>query len=229
MSHQSYRLFFRNQELTGLIASIHRDLADSVFHGELPSNPTIRKKYKSTNSNSNDHSDDIDNMKPITIADYLETAEKEWTLRTISESAAFLGKGCQGSMMLAGHSDDIQKLAYRLGKYLAIAWKAWTDMDPFLSEKILPETRFSLVSVPVLLHLDHDPGLYKEIEKGIKSLDNINYLKVHEIIRSGPGLEMTKEILEKNCSTALTALQEFPLNDAKNSLMIIIQSMMFDS
>lgn len=185
----------------------------------------MRNEYQSLVPGPSQHSDDVDNLKPITITNYLETPEKEWELRTILGSASFLGKACQGAMMAASNSEEIQQLAYRLGKYLALSWKAWNDMDPFLVEKIRPGTRFSLVSAPILFHLDYDCDLYKEIVKGRQSVENVNYRKVHEIVRSGPGLEKTKQVLAKNSMIALRTLEEFPSNEARNSLRNLIFSM----
>ncbi len=215
-----------------LIASIYIDLAASSFFGEcddqnnpLPFDPFVRNEYKSKVSSVSQHSDDTDNMKPITITNYMECAEKEWTLRTILDSASFLGKTCQGAMMAAATSEELQRFAYRFGKYLAIAWKAWNDMDPFLTEKLHPNTRFSLVCAPILFHLDYDRDLYKEIQKGSQSVENVDFQKIHEIVRSGPGLEKTKELLVKNSMIALSTLEEFPSNEARNSLRNLIFSM----
>lgn len=38
---------------------------------------------------------------------------------------------------------------------------------------------FNLTSAPVMLHLEHDPSLYEEIDKGTESVQNVNYSKVY--------------------------------------------------
>jgi len=37
---------------------------------------------------------------------------------------------------------------------------------------------FNLTSAPVLFHLEHDPSLFTEIDKGIESVQNVDYAKV---------------------------------------------------
>ncbi len=225
--------YFRDHDLNILISTSFRDMAELNFLGEsdeqnnpLPFDPSIRAKYRKLNSTSNDfeHSDEIDNLKPITIKNFMESSEKEWTLRNILGSASLLGKSCQGAMMLAGNSEREQKLAYLFGKYLALSWKAWTDLDPYNSKTLPENTRFSLVSAPILFHLDHDPTLYQEIIKGRNSIKDVDYQRVHKIVYGGPGVEQTKELQKKYSFIALTALEEFPEGEAKSALKNLIFS-----
>lgn len=37
---------------------------------------------------------------------------------------------------------------------------------------------FNLTSAPVMLHLEHDPSLYEEIDKGKESVQDVDYAKV---------------------------------------------------
>ncbi len=41
---------------------------------------------------------------------------------------------------------------------------------------------FNLTSAPVMLHLEHDPSLYKEIDKGTESVQNVDYAKVSRFL-----------------------------------------------
>jgi decaprenyl-diphosphate synthase subunit 2 len=127
-------------------------------------------------------------------------------------------------MMLAGKPERLQKLAYLFGKYSALAWQAWIDLDPYNSGTLPENTHFSLVSAPVLFHLDHDPSLYQEIIKGRRSVKDIDFQKVHKIITSGPAIQKTKEMQRKYSFVAQTALDEFPTSDARTALKNIIQS-----
>lgn len=43
---------------------------------------------------------------------------------------------------------------------------------------------FNLTSAPVMLHLEHDPTLYEEIEKGRESVQNVDYAKVRNLTRA---------------------------------------------
>jgi decaprenyl-diphosphate synthase subunit 2 len=221
----------RNHYLNYLIPSALRDMAELRFisdsdeqNNPLPFDPTISAKYKKLETPSKDfeQSDEIDNLKPITIQNFMECPEKEWTLRNILKSASLLGKSCQGAMLLAENSERMQKLGYLFGKYMALSWQAWLDLEVYKLDSVPEDSSFSLVSAPILFHLDHDPTLYREIIKGKKSVKNVNYQKVHEIVRAGPGIEKTKELQEKYNIVALTALKEFPECDAKEVLKNII-------
>lgn len=37
---------------------------------------------------------------------------------------------------------------------------------------------FNLTSAPVMFHLEHDPSLFEEIDKGINSVQDVDYAKV---------------------------------------------------
>ena len=82
-----------------------------------------------------------------------------------------------------------------------------------------------MVSAPVLFHLEHDPKLYEEIEKGKQSIENVDFAKIHKIILQGPGLEKTKEMQSKHTTAAMRVLESFPANDARTALENIILAM----
>lgn len=85
--------------------------------------------------------------------------------------------------------------------------------------------QLSLISAPVLFHLEHDNTLYDEIEKGRRSVDKIDYAKVHEAVLKGPGLEKTKILQRKHSLAAMQVLTELPATDARTALQNIILAM----
>lgn len=44
---------------------------------------------------------------------------------------SLLGKSCQGTLKLAGHTEEMQGKGYLFGKHLALAWQACLDREPF--------------------------------------------------------------------------------------------------
>lgn len=50
-------------------------------------------------------------------------ALKEWTFLNVYGAASLLGKSCQGTLKLAGHSNELQEEGYKFGKHLALAWQ----------------------------------------------------------------------------------------------------------
>lgn len=215
------------------MSSSLRDLAEAACFGEtdeqnipLPFDPAISAQYKNKVNASTDfeHSDELDNLKPITIRNFMDHPEKEWALRNILNTGSLLGKSCQGAMLIAGKPERLQKLAYLFGKYLALSWQAWIDLEPYTNNTLPEDTQFSLVSAPILFHLDQDPSLYQEIIKGRRSIKDIDFQKIHNIVLSGPAIEKTKELQRKYSFVAQTALDEFSTSEARKALKNIIQS-----
>lgn len=226
----------RNQPLIELISSAVRDLAESNFFGErdqqnnpLPSRPLESPVATGNGSNGTNvdlsFGDMIDNTQPLSLAGVMGNPEKEWALRHILGAGSLLGKSCQGAMMLAGQSEALQRRGYMFGKHLSLAWQACIDLEPFNSDQLPSGGRFSLVSAPVLFHLDHDPALYSEIEKGLVSIDNVDFAKIHAAVLKGPGLERTRELQKKHSLAAMDVLNELPPSDARTALQNIILAM----
>ncbi|XP_037933320.1 all trans-polyprenyl-diphosphate synthase PDSS2 [Teleopsis dalmanni] len=229
LGHSSAELAnLRNQELVELISSAVRDFSESEFIGErdeqnnpLPSKPDTKAKNSDVSVDFNEN----DAMQPMDISKVMGIPEKEWECRNILNAGSLLGKSCQGSLKLAGQSEEMQKQAYRFGKHLSLAWQACLDAELFQSNTLPLDTTFSLVSAPVLFHLEYDPTLYEEIEKGKISVENIDYVKVHQKVLSGPGLEKTKELQRKHTTAAMRVLESFPPSDARTALENIILAM----
>lgn len=75
--------------------------------------------------------DDQNNPLPsIPPADRTGYAVAEWTLRNVLSAGALLGKSCQGTLKLAGHSDEMQEQGYKFGKHLALAWQVINELQP---------------------------------------------------------------------------------------------------
>uniref|UniRef100_A0A2M4BN91 Putative geranylgeranyl pyrophosphate synthase/polyprenyl synthetase n=1 Tax=Anopheles marajoara TaxID=58244 RepID=A0A2M4BN91_9DIPT len=226
----------RNQALIELISSAVRDLAESNFVGvrdlqnnPLPSKPLARPPGEGANMDGSDvdlsFGDLVDNTQPLSLAGVMGDPEKEWSLRHILGAGTLLGKSCQGAMMLAGQSETLQRQGYMFGKHLSLAWQACIDLEPFSSDQLPSGGRFSLVSAPVLFHLEHDPSLYAEIEKGLESIENVNYAAIHAAVLKGPGLERTRVLQRKHSQAAMNVLNELPPSDARTALQNIIIAM----
>lgn len=216
---------FRHQELNELMSTAFRDIAESNFIGErdiqnnaLPSNPKNRLKEKRVQTISTDQ---IDNKQPWNLKDAMDTPESEWTLRNTLANGTLLGKSCQSALLLAKHSVERQRYAYFFGKHLALAMQAIIDLFPY-KNNFMYNQKLSLISAPMLFHLDYDPSLFDEIRKGYDSVDNIDFRKIHELVMNGPGIELTKQLQSKHSVLALKELEKFDKSDARNALENII-------
>lgn len=207
-----------------------RDMAESNFIGDrdIQNNPLPGDPMK----RSDDHysveeipTDQIDNKKPFSLKDVMGSPENEWTLRHTLSEGTLLGKSCQSALLLAKQPEELQRQAYFFGKHLSLAWQACIDLEPFRIQELPTESKLSLISAPVLFHLEHDPTLYEEIKKGFESVNNINYQKLHKAILEGPGIEKTKELQSKHTLHAMTELYKFQPSDARTALENIIMAM----
>lgn len=211
----------RNQELVELMSSALRDLAEAEFVGPrdsqnnpLPAEPKPQQiEYEQFCG---------DTKEPLVVREALGNARAEWTLRHVLNGGSLLGKSCQGTLKLAGHSLELQEKGYLFGKHLALTWQACLDRQPFTQGSTGP---FSLVCAPVMFHLQHNPDFYCEIEKGKTNIEDVDYDLVRKAVISGPGLEMTKELQKEHGEAALEVLKQLPESDARRALAKIIAAM----
>ncbi|XP_037047237.1 decaprenyl-diphosphate synthase subunit 2-like [Bradysia coprophila] len=219
----------RNQDVNELISSAVRDFTESEFIGDRDEQnnplPSIPLPHHDT------HSDDLemdecvtrDLMKPMRIDNCMGIPEKEWALRHTLSGGSLLARSCQAALKLSGQSETYQKNGYLFGKHLVLAWQAFLELEPFKNDTL--NTSFSLVSAPVLFHLDYDPTLYKEIQKGSRSIEDIDYDKVHNAVIKGPGPTATANLQRKHSTAAMDLLNQFPPSDARTALQNIISAL----
>lgn len=213
-----------------------RDISDSHFIGDrdvqnnpLPSDPAKKaEELRKAQEIDEIQVDEIDNKKPFNLSALMGGCpESEWTLRHTLASGTLLGKSCQSALMLGKQPENLQRQAYFFGKHLALAWQASLDLEPYKTELPLGH-KLSLISAPILYHLEYDSSIYNEIKKGIESVDDVNYYKIHKIVSQGPGIERTKELQSKHTLAAMTELYKFQKSDAREALEKIILAMQDD-
>lgn len=205
----------KNQNLIEIMSSAIRDLTEGEFIGprDMQNNP-LPSRFPPKSGE----------LSPQQLA--LSAAVKDWRHRNILSAASLLGNSCKGTLILAGHDAELQQHAYEFGKHLALASQACLDLEPFTngSRYSLGEM-FNLTSAPVMLHLEHEPSLYEEIDKGQESVQNVDYAKIHEFVSRGPGLILTKQLQKEHSQRAMEVLDVFQESDARTALSNIIVAM----
>jgi len=164
-------------------------------------------------------------MLPFKVHDIMGTAENEWKLRHTLGGASRLGKICQAALILGKHNEEKQKEIYFMGKHMYLSYRAAKDLSIFGSSKLPSTGKFLLISAPLLFHLEEDPSLYAEIRKGTESIENIDFVKIHKIVRNGPGMEKTKELLSKNITIAFDLLYKFPKSKSQRAIENLLLSL----
>ncbi|CAH1284720.1 unnamed protein product [Diabrotica balteata] len=208
----------KNQELVELMSSAVRDLAEAEFveprdiqNAPLPARPKRSARGYEQFVDST--------MEPLVVSEALGNARAEWTLRHVLNAGSLLGKSCQGTLKLAGHSYELQQKGYLFGKHLALAWQACLDREPFSPGS---SAAFSLISAPVLFALQHNPDMYSLIEKGLDDIEQVDFEAVRKVVLDGPALDMTKNLQKDHSKAALEVLDELQESDARTALKNII-------
>lgn len=161
-------------------------------------------------------------VDPLPVKDLLGSAEAEWTLRTLLSYGTLLGNFCQSTLLLAAQPKELQKLGYVFGKHFALALQAYLDCQPFQKPYDGP---FSLLAAPLLFQLEHNPNLYSEIERGRRSIDDINYETLHDAVIVGSGVAKTRQLVNKHLQTSGEILDVFKPCEAKDALRHLMQAM----
>lgn len=200
--HEVARL--KNSQVQEIMSLTLRDLSEGSFLSSLPAKPVPLQKAILL-------AEDETNVAPFRIANVLGHMKSEWTLRNVLSGGSLLGRTCQCSLIFANHTTEFQALAYNLGRNLALAWQASVDANM---------NNFSLVSAPLMFHLEFDPEFYNEIVQ--KDVD-LDYVK--DIVSRGPGVEKTIQLQNELVKETLDILNRFQDNEAKASLVNIIRSM----
>lgn len=216
----------KNHDLNELMSSALRDLVECDFIGPRDAqNQPLPAKPLSMEERSEEvvipPEFGVAPLK-IDVCRVLGNAKAEWTLRNVLGGASLLGKSCQGTVLLAGHGEQLQKQAFLFGRHLALTWQAHLDLQHFLAGKF---GAFPLTSAPVLFHLEHDLAAYEEIEKGKRDVASVDYGKLHEMVMHGPGIEKTKLLQEEIAEKAFEFLKHFHVKDAQEALENIIREM----
>lgn len=210
--------YLKNHDVDELMSSALRDLVENEFIGPrdkhnkpLPSKPSPTRKDIQI-------PDDF-GIIPSDIKDFLGNAKTEWTLRNTLGGASLLGKSCQSVLLLAGHGEDFQRCGYLFGKYLALSLRATRDYNSIFTSK-----DFSIVSAPILFHLQRYPDFYSEFEHLISADGEIDKNVIRTKLKQSPALNDTILLQNELCNTTLNILNEFKDSDAKNALKNIILS-----
>lgn len=75
-----------------------------------------------------------------------------------------------------------------------------------------------------MFHLEYDTSYYGKLMKDVEN-ERVDYKKIKEIVKTGPGIAKSEELYKELSENALKVLGEFFECDAKVALENIIKSM----
>lgn len=200
---------YRNDVALRIISSALCDIIDSNFIGEhdegenpLPFMPSQIPRIMNDKFEQS--------LEPMKLDGTSGTAEDEWMIRNILYRGSLVAKGCQTSAVIANQPVNVQKISFELGKYFYLTWQAASELEPYRGGSVPQDFKISLISAPVLFHLNHDPAHHETIIKESKSSDGIDYVKLFETILNGPGVERTEKLIRKLKNETQSQLMSFP-------------------
>ncbi|KAG0719977.1 Decaprenyl-diphosphate synthase subunit 2 [Chionoecetes opilio] len=152
---------------------------------------------------------------------------QDWNEKNFLAAGSLMAKSCQATLLLAGHSEAMQRKGFEFGKEIALAWQAYSDLQPFTDlYRHPPGTAIDLTSAPVILHLLHDPSLLDYVVAAGNSMENCDFKKIHQLIMGGNAVEEAKQLCQSHAQLAQNVVQEtFEPSDARTALENIINAL----
>ncbi|XP_045611092.1 all trans-polyprenyl-diphosphate synthase PDSS2 [Procambarus clarkii] len=151
----------------------------------------------------------------------------DWEEKNYLAAGSLMAKSCQAALVLAGHSEEMQRKGFEFGKEIALAWQAYSDLQPFTDlYRHPPGTAIDLTSAPVILHLQHDLSLLDLVNAAGRSMENCDFKKIHNMIMAGRGVQEAKDLCQSHAQAALDVLQDvIEPSDARTALENIINAL----
>jgi decaprenyl-diphosphate synthase subunit 2 len=149
-----------------------------------------------------------------------------WEERNFLRVGSLQANSCQSALQLAGHEESLQLKAYDFGKNIALGWQAFTELQPFIDSYMHPlntAPTFDLISAPVVLHIENNgESLDSIIINNSNDEQQYDFKQLHSLVRNGPAISKTRQLITEYTDKALKALEGFPTSDATNALSNIV-------
>ncbi|KAL7633840.1 UNVERIFIED_CONTAM: hypothetical protein RMT77_015796 [Armadillidium vulgare] len=171
--------------------------------------------------------DALDNSLPssdITIED--------WEQKRFLSAGSLLANSCQGAVLLAGHGEEKQKVAFEFGKLLSFAWQVHSELQPFLDPYSHPPgTPFDLTSAPVVLHFTKErqnesvKAIMDIVNSSAESIENCDFEQIHNLILKGSGVVEAQNLCSDYKDAALKTLKSIQPSEARTALENIVNAL----
>lgn len=212
----------RDQELNELMQTSLRDFVENQFLGQRDSQNKPVPSKRNLDQTKGPIVRDQFETKPFDTRGVLGYTKSEWTLRTILNGGSLLAKACQCTLKLANHGKEVQNKGYLLGKYIALTWEGYLEIEKIRRG----DNCFSLLSAPVLFQLEREPELLEEIGKNCENLEGVDYDLIRRRVIEGGGLDLARGLLVENAELAVKCLGFLPDTSARFSLRNIVKNLL---
>ena len=123
--------------------------------------------------------------------------------------------GCQGALLLAGQDEAQQARARDLGHSLALALRAHEDRLVFTREAG-SSAAFSLELLPVLLHLQREPGQLDQLQ--LRGAAGVDYAQLRAAVCGGGALAAAQQLCGRHAAHSLELISELGEGEAASAL-----------
>lgn len=166
-------------------------------------------------------------LSEIELADLANKLNVDyWYKKNYLLAACLPAFGCKSTLKLEKLDGNLQKHAYEFGQNFGFFNKAYEEIKWFSNE--LTNEPIDFCSLPMIMH-------FNETGESLQHLIHLNQLnktkiefnseELFNIVRNGPGLMKSKNILNNFRHKSLQNLSHFPNSEAKDQLKNILEAM----
>ena len=123
--------------------------------------------------------------------------------------------GCQAALLLAGQDEAAQARARDLGHSLALALRAHEDRLVFTREAAY-SAAFSLELLPVLLHLQREPGQLDQLQ--LRGSAGVDYAQLRAAVCGGGALAATQQVCGRHAAASHELISGLGEGEAASAL-----------
>lgn len=154
-----------------------------------------------------------------------------WIEKNHLMTASLLANGCESILKLDKNGPpepEVLHQAYQFGQNFAFFYKASQEVQylwPRTSNKNLqPLKHLAFCSLPLIMHYSGKGQLPQDVLQSQESRSDYDVRPLYEMIKLGPALDKSREVVHTFKKNALTNLLFFPESSAKECLKQIVKS-----
>ncbi|KAK9936845.1 hypothetical protein M0R45_013667 [Rubus argutus] len=140
--------------------------------------------------------------------------------KTYYKTASLISNSCKAIAILAGHTKEVEMLAFDYGKNLGLAFQLMDDVLDFtgtsasLGKGSLSDIRHGIITAPILFAMEEFPQLRAVVEQGFDNPENIEM--AIDYLGKSKGIQRTRELARKHARLAAEAIECLPESDDEN-------------
>lgn len=169
---------------------------------------------------------ELDQHAGIFSAD--NTGEEQFLLRIKRKTALLMAESCRSGAIAGGGTALLGNILFDYGLHLGMAFQLRDDLmdldcNAGSGKPPLKDLQSGVITLPVIYALQSGDGDLKcALEKKKKSPEDLEYIL--ECIRKCGAMDKSYEMLKRECTEAVHALQQLPASAERESLILLAKS-----